>query len=802
MDAPKPQRRFAAMRVWWMRAGLVILALLCMSALLAMTFNQWPGIPVRNNIMHLLPALRDDPVLLQALENGNNAMSRKLLILVGNTDAEKTAAAAQRVEDSIAQQDFFVAPVAGVSAEQLKGIGQFYFGWRQVLLGDTQRGWLQRGDRAALQAQLLQSVYSPVSAINADVLASDPLLTFYQFMRGLPVGDGRIQNVEGHLVVRGDDRTYRVVIVDIREDVFDMAFHPRYQQWRDTLRNDLQQQSSGTELLLMGAVQHAVWGASSARHEVSTIGNGSLLGVVALMLLVFRKIRVLLLALLPLGAGVIAGLVCTLLYSGEIHLITLVFGSSVIGVAMDYSLHYLAEHYKTSSDVHAGRRAALQRIFPGITFAMLTSAIAYAAIGFAPFPVLRQIAIFSSAGLVMAWLSVVLLYPHVLPPLQYQSRVWLQWSGKLDQCLRAVFARRASKILVLLLVFAMLPGVLSLHANDDLRLLQSPEASIVATEKKVQDLTGFRQSGRFFLVEGDTEQHVLERTEMLGDWLAENHIASDLITHYVPSQNRQRENYQLLRSLYFTDTQNGASSSFADQWQKTLGFAPDIMGRAAQRVQMPPQHWMTPDDVKATPLAQQLQRFQLVKTPRGFIAAAFVSGDVDSAMLQAWAVQHTGVHWMDPVADISVLLKHYREKSALTMVYAYALIALLLCWRYGVLSAVYVLLAPALAAWITLGCLGYAGVAINLFHVLALLLVLGVGIDYSIFFAESESHRDSTMLAVILSTITTLLSFGLLALSQTAAISGFGVVVSIGMVCALLFSPLAQHKHAVEKISV
>jgi predicted exporter len=77
--------------------------------------------------------------------------------------------------------------------------------------------------------------------------------------------------------------------------------------------------------------------------------------------------------------------------------------------------------------------------------------------------------------------------------------------------------------------------------------------------------------------------------------------------------------------------------------------------------------------------------------------------------------------------------------------------------------------------------------------VLALLLVLGVGIDYSIFFAESDTQRDTTMLAVLLSTATTLLSFGLLALSQTAAISSFGSVISIGLVCSLLFSPLAQH---------
>ena len=88
-------------RIW-----LILLVTLSAAALLAMTFNVWPGIPVRNNIMELLPALRDDPVLLQALQRSNKAFSSKLLILVGDTDARKTAEASALVEKSVQQQNF------------------------------------------------------------------------------------------------------------------------------------------------------------------------------------------------------------------------------------------------------------------------------------------------------------------------------------------------------------------------------------------------------------------------------------------------------------------------------------------------------------------------------------------------------------------------------------------------------------------------------------------------------------------------------------------------------------------------
>lgn len=781
---------------WLSRLWIVLLTALCLSALLALTFNVWPGIPVRNNIMHLLPALRDDGVLRDALERSNSMMSRKLLVMVGAEDDTTGKRATQQVKDSIATQDFFSPPLSGLDAAQAQAIGAFYYPWRHVLLGDAQRSLLQKNDEAGLQAHLTRTVFSPVSGFNATLLANDPLLTFYGFIRSLPLAQGNIENIDGELVVRAEGKTWRVLLVDINRDTFDMAFHPQYQQWRDSLQDTFHRDFPQAELLLMGAVQHAVWGASSAKQEVSTIGNGSLAGIIVLMLLVFRGARALLASLLPLATGVIAGLVMTLWVDGEIHLITLVFGSSVIGVAMDYSLHYLAEHYKISADAGNDSYSSLRRVFPGISYAMLTSVIAYAAIGFAPFPVLRQIALFSCSGLFMAWLTVVCVYPSMMPAQRYHSSAWLQASEKFDGALRRCFDIPASRWLIALLALAMIPGLLHLQANDDLRLLQTPEPGITAMEKRVQQLTGFEPSGRFFLVEGDTVEQVLQQTERLTQWLADNGYSADALTRYLPSRQRQQQNFALQRSLF--DKQADGTPGFAARWQDTLGFAPSVTNQAAAQFAAEPQQWLQYSDLEATQLTPQLQRYQLAKTARGHIAAVYLQGSSDFAGLRertgdpAWQREFAGVHWMDPVSDISSLFRHYREQSAWMMLAAYSVIAVLLFWRYGLRAGWHVLLAPLLAAWITLGLLGYAGVAINLFHVLALLLTLGVGIDYSIFFAESGEHRDSTMLAVLLSTITTLLSFGLLALSHTAAISSFGTVVSIGLVCCLLFSPLAR----------
>jgi predicted exporter len=130
------------------------------------------------------------------------------------------------------------------------------------------------------------------------------------------------------------------------------------------------------------------------------------------------------------------------------------------------------------------------------------------------------------------------------------------------------------------------------------------------------------------------------------------------------------------------------------------------------------------------------------------------------------------------------------------IVFSYFAVYGLLYPRYQ--TAAWRVLAPtAVASVATLALLGIAGQNLQLFHVLALMLLLGVGVDYGIFLQEDPSRRDTiAWLAVGLSALSTLLSFGLLSLSKTPALQAFGLTMLIGTMTVWLIVPCFRNDRA------
>ncbi|VEB42437.1 Predicted exporter [Chromobacterium violaceum] len=123
--------------------------------------------------------------------------------------------------------------------------------------------------------------------------------------------------------------------------------------------------------------------ASQAEREVHTIGLGSLLGILLLTVFAFNGVRPRVLVTLSIVAGLACAVSLTTLLFGKLHLITLVFGASLIGVAENYGNNYYA--YRLGKP--AGERWAMlrgQRTTMWLAFS--TTAIGYALLALAPFP--------------------------------------------------------------------------------------------------------------------------------------------------------------------------------------------------------------------------------------------------------------------------------------------------------------------------------------------------------------------------------------------------------------------------------
>jgi len=155
--------------------------------------------------------------------------------------------------------------------------------------------------------------------------------------------------------------------------------------------------------------------------------------------------------------------------------------------------------------------------------------------------------------------------------------------------------------------------------------------------------------------------------------------------------------------------------------------------------------------------------------------------------LQALAGAQPDTWWVDKVASISQVLETHRRQLLIWVGIAYAAVTFMLSWRYG-LGALRIIAPPAFASLATLAILSAGGWTITIFNLLALLLVLGIGLDAGIFLRESARSRY-TWAAVSLAVCTTLLAFGLLSLSATPVLQQFGITVLLGIVFVWLLAP-------------
>lgn len=771
----------------WLRDGRWYYWLLAL-VLIALAVRWLGGAGIETNVLALLPAAERDPLVAQAVARFDSTLARKHVALVGAPDAATARDAAAVFAESLCASEAFADVQLRIDGDRQAAAAAVYGPHRLRLLRADLRHSLQQSGGAAAVANAEHYLYHPVAPISSAMLAADPLLLFYDFASGLGASAGRVQLQDGLLMAEHGGRYYVLLQLTLPGDPFAIAVQERVLPALDAATAAVKQRYPDAEVLDLGAARYANAGVEDARSEVATIGTGSLVGLVLLLGLVFRSPSPLLSMLAVNAIGCVAAFTVCWWVFGEVHLLTLVFGASLLGVAVDYSLHFFAD--RLGEGPGWGPRVGLARIFPAITVSLITAVTGYAGLYLSGFPGLQQMALFSAVGLLFSYLTVVALLPRwVRKPSRYRGEFWLAGAA---HWLRLWRLPRSWKIVggAVLLVF-IVTGLSRLGANDDIRVLQSRPAQLVTVEQRIREITGQQAGVQFLLVRGETPEAVLEAEEALTTQLRPLVAAGalqgfDALTNQLPSQRTQGENLALI------DTALADRATVAG-YAEGIGLEPGVIdGYTAAVAQAKNQPGLDLNTWLDSPAGRPLAHLWLGDDDElpGFASMVALQAVRDGAALRELAAQNSAWTYIDKVADISTLFQRYRERAASLLGAAYCVILLVFCVRYGPRRALAVMLPPALAAMTTLAALGWLGEDINLFHLLALLLVLGIGVDYTLFLQEGSAHGVATMLAVLLSALTTELSFGLLALSATPALHGFGLTVFMGIAGSAVFAPL------------
>ncbi|CAI8910402.1 Membrane protein, exporter [Pseudomonas chlororaphis] len=758
---------------WWPRLFLLLLV-----AVLALAGWQWRhGAPLSANLMELVPGTDPDALELKAEQRMQEPLNREMLVLVGHAERQQAIAMAQRLGEQWQASGLFEKVQWNLQAD-LPALRTQLLQGRLAMLAAADRQQLIEHPEAFIQ-QRVQALFDPFSGFSLVPSQDDWLGLTGRIQNSQPQrGAVQLDIGSGTLIADADGKSWVLLRARTTGNAFDMQLPLQVAALLQHSREQAAQ--ADVQLLAASGLLYAANGQQQASREITWVGGGATVGILLLLLLAFRRWRVLL-AFVPVLVGMLFGAVACVAFFGHMHVMTLVLGSSLIGVAVDYPLHYLSKSWSLRP-WHSW--PALRLTLPGLSLSLATSCIGYLALAWTPFPALTQIAVFSAAGLLGAYLSAVCLLPALLRGVELQPAQWPLRVAEWLLNLRAQLLKRVPSPWLLALVIAFCAGGLwQLDSKNDIRQWIGAPPQLLNEAQAIARITGYQPTSQFFLVRGADQQQLLERLGALSECLEQlvnleklqGYLSLNQLVSLPSEQQRLRQ----------------ALDALPRHWQPLLDLGVPVAALNAELAQLRALPDEDIDSALQGPLAEPYRTLWLGPTDNGVAAMVSLQGLNNPQLLRIQAQDLPGVQLVDRLGELNQVFAATQVSAAELKLASCVLIVLLLILPFGLGGALRLVALPLLAALCSLASLGWLGQPLTLFSLFGLLLVTAISVDYAILMREQVGGAAVSLLGTLLAALTTWLSFGLLAISSTPAVSNFGLSVSLGLAFSFILAPWA-----------
>lgn len=748
-------RRFAA-SVW---AVILLFGIL--------SFGLMSNVRVDTDLLAILPK-SEDKVLTPIIDKLSEQFNRKLVVLVRFAQPNDNQTTLSKAYDNLVASALFEANELADKERQISELYQFLLPYRQQLLTAEDRQKLQANDYSAVLEQALSELYG-FGKVDEDSFYQDPLRLYQHFFTSLwqfnQTAD--IELAGNWLKSMADSDSY-FLFLELNTSPYDVNYQAQVKAALTNAQTIVKK--GGGELTASGAVLFAEHGYAQSKRELGTVGLGGLIGILLLFIYSFRSLKPLLWMLLLLGASLAFALTLTLWVFGSVHIFALLMAAPLIGISIDYGFHFFTDFYFKLAD----SEQTLKHIGKGLTLGLISSVLAYMTFFLGQVEVLQQVALITMLGLLSMYLSIMTLLPYLIKPNKQRPMPrFLQFFGQclLVNPLAKLFSRPLLTLAASLVVLVLLFFVVT--ANDDVRSYQSPPDNLVQIENKIKQLTQTGKGANTVVIVGKNLDSLVVSEQQIYQQFADE-ITLPSLAELLPNNTQQQQNHQLYQQFY----QSALAKDFSNEM---LGNTDSLQLKAFSLLRL--------ETLLKQPALQTLLANRVVAIDSQFALL------IPTAQALALPSEIAGnkVYNYNQAAEISARFSDLRKKIMLLVVVVVVLLLLVCGCRYRQLVALNIALIPVFAGLLAL-LLTYLLIDnVNIFNILALLLLIGMGLDYVIFLRESPA-AETVIVSLMLSCVTTLLSFGLLALSQTAAVASFGLMVTIGIVLVLLLSPAVVRK--------
>ena len=644
--------------------------------------------------------------------------------------------------------------------------------------------------------------------MSAQLMASDPTAETLHIAENLAAG--YTATADSAPTIRnglwGDAAATRAVLIAVTRasgtdlDALEIALNEVQERW-SALRN----RPPAAKLLLAGAPMMAVQSRAAIRDDSSRL---AIIGSVLIAILLgwlYRSPRLLLLGLLPVLTGIVIGLAAVGLGFSMIHGMTIGFGITLIGEAVDYAIYLFIQRPEPDAG-GTGQSTAGRTLWRTIGLGVASSVAGFATLLLSDFQGLAQLGLFTIAGLIAA----AAVTRWVLPPLMPKA-VYVRETPRLAATLQSIVTvlQRVRWWIVAFIVALLVAALLTTHKpvfSHELLAISPIPQSLQRLDASLRADLPLGEAGQLIALSGVSEAALLESCEhvvaALVPLIERGVIAGyDAPCKYLPSARTQVARQA---SLPGGDALGAAlAEAVKGSPFNPAAFKPFVDAVDASR-RLPP---LTSAQLAVTSMGAGYSSLISHAKPgenwRAMIILRGLKPTTDGGTTSVDAISAA----LPPIASdglVEVLLLSVKAESdalyqgylretlrwsgiGLLCIAVLLTVALRSPWR-----ALKVMWPLALSGVTTATTLVLLGAELNLLHIVGLLLIVAVGSNYALFFSDSagtsERGNPTLLVSLFIANATTLLGFGLLAFSSVPVLHALGSTVGLGAFLALVFA--------------
>lgn len=751
-------------------------------------------------------------LLIQQLREG--PASRLILVAIEGADAARRATLSEALAERLRADPRFTSIQNGETLAQ-SADRDFLYANRYLLSPTVSANrFTPEGLRAAIE-ETLSLLTSPLGMLVKPLVPSDPTGELVGLVTRLEPASGP-KSQDGVWVSPDGQRA--LLLVQTRAPGSDtdgqaLAVSAIHQAFTETIASVGQaaQGITPAKLLMTGPGVFAVRIRDQIHHEVvrlSALGTALITG---LLLFMYRSVTALVLGLLPVLTGALTGVAAVSLGFGVVHGVTLGFGATLIGEAVDYAIFLFVQSGQSGGTLDDWTR----RFWPTIRLGVLTSLIGFGTLLTSSLPGLAQLGLYSIGGLTAAAVVTRYALPYLLPA-KLRIRDLTGLGRRLSRLLPT--ARHLRWPMALFALPAV--WVLVVQGDDlwnrELSALSPVPPSDQALDGRLRADLGAPDVRYLVAVTGKDREQVLEDAERLAptlDALVDEGVLQgyESPARLLPSRSIQNQRQASLPSRTELERNLGLAL-------KGLPLKPGVLAPfldAVEQARTAP--LIEPEDLAGTSLALGVD--SLLSPVRQGCSRRPASPE-DGGCATLWtallplrapatgpseltieaervraALSKAGLpqaHFLDIKTQADHLYSGYLREAARLSLTGLALIAGLLWVALGSLSRTLRVLVPLLLAVLMVtAALALAGEHLNLMHLVGMLLTVAVGSNYGLLFelrSPGGLVDPGTLASLLVANLTTVTGFGVLATAQLPVLQAIGVTVAPGAALALIFS--------------